>query len=61
MGFLCLANLVAGFSEEIIFLYFHHYKLPALPFKTFQILIFKQENVKPVCNLYSRQRRAATS
>lgn len=32
-----------------------------LPFKTFQILIFKQENMKPVCNLYSRQRRAATS
>lgn len=63
MGFLCLADLVAGFTEEIISALFSplQMELPVLPFKTFQILIFKQENMKPVCNLYSRQRRAATS
>lgn len=63
MGFLCLADLVAGFTEEIIPAVFPpgQMELPVLPFKTFPILIFKQENMKPVCYLYSRRRRAATS
>lgn len=62
MGFLCLADLVAGFTEEIISAIFSpiQMELSVLPFKTFQVLIFKQ-NMKPVCNLYSHQRRAATS
>lgn len=63
MGFLCLADLVAGFTEEIIPAVFlpAQMELPVLPFKTFPILIFKQENMKPVCYLHSPQGRAATS
>lgn len=63
IGFLCLADLVAHFTEEIISAVFSPIQMeqPVLPLKTFQILIFKQENMKPVCNLYSHQRRAATS
>lgn len=45
-------NLVASFSE-IISLYFPPHKLPALPFKTFQILILKQENVWSQCATYT--------
>lgn len=63
MGFLCLADLVAGFTEEIIPAVSPpvQMELPVLPFKTFPILIFKQENMKAVCYLHSRQKRAATS